>query len=98
MNSPDQMLVSDHSGRKQVVADLALKGGRRLFARPRSTSNLVRPDAEKLVAYSRTFFDARRYTDAGPLSVLLEERLREFHECREAVVFSCGFWGLVLSM
>lgn len=83
---------------KSSPRDLARFGGDPLFSRPRSTSNLTRPDVETLLRYSRTFYDARRYTDEGPLSVELEERLRAFHECREAVVFSCGFWGLVLAM
>jgi dTDP-4-amino-4,6-dideoxygalactose transaminase len=83
---------------KQALGDLALFGGDRVFSRPRSTSNLVRPDIDVFLSYSRIFYDAQRYSNTGPVSVMLEERLAEFHEANECVVFSCGFWGLVLTI
>jgi dTDP-4-amino-4,6-dideoxygalactose transaminase len=84
--------------RKQALEDLALFGGDRRFSRARSTSNLVRPDLDAFLSYSRIFYDAQWYTNTGPASVMLEERLAEFHEAAECVVFSCGFWGLVLAI
>jgi dTDP-4-amino-4,6-dideoxygalactose transaminase len=92
------MSLTDAPARKIEPADLTRFGGRPLFDRPRSTSNLTRPDVGTLLRYSRTFYDARQYSDEGPLSGELEQRLRDFHQCREAVVFSCGFWALVLAM
>jgi dTDP-4-amino-4,6-dideoxygalactose transaminase len=92
------MTVADPLPRKASPIDLARFGGAPHFSRPRSTSNLTRPDVEALLRHSRTFYDARRYTDGGLLSVELEQRLCAFHECRDAVVFSCGFWALVLAM
>jgi dTDP-4-amino-4,6-dideoxygalactose transaminase len=83
---------------KQALGDLALFGGERTFSQPRSTSNLVRPDVNAFLSYSRIFYDAGRYTNAGPVSVMLEERLAAFHDAAESVLFSCGFWGLVLAI
>jgi dTDP-4-amino-4,6-dideoxygalactose transaminase len=84
--------------RKKALGDLALFDGDRAFSRPCSTSNLVRPDVNAFLSYSRIFYEAQRYTNAGPVSVMLEERLAAFHEVAESVVFSCGFWGLVLAI
>jgi dTDP-4-amino-4,6-dideoxygalactose transaminase len=84
--------------RKQTLGDLALFGGDRSFSPPISTSNLVRPDVDTFLSYSRIFYDAQRYSNTGPVSVMLEKRLAEFHEAAESVVFSCGFWGLVLAI
>ncbi len=83
---------------KSGPRDLAALGGTPMFDRPRSTSNLVRPDFELFLRYSRVFFDARRYTNTGPVSVLMEEKLADFHGVDHCVSFSSGFWGLVLAM
>jgi dTDP-4-amino-4,6-dideoxygalactose transaminase len=69
-----------------------------LFNPPRSISNLARPDIETFLDYSRVFFDARRYTNAGPLSIELESRLAAFHGVARCVTFSNGFWALVLAI
>ena len=86
------------AARKRAVGDLALLGGDHAFDPPVSTSNLSRPDPERLLGYARRFHDARRYTADGPLGALLEARLREFHECEHVVSFSCGFWALALAI
>ncbi len=78
--------------------DLAVLGGAPTFERPRSTSNLVRPDIDLFLAYSRLFFDAKRYSNTGPVSTLMESRLAEFHGVERCVSFASGFWGLVLAM
>ncbi|MGO9584039.1 MAG: DegT/DnrJ/EryC1/StrS family aminotransferase [Acidimicrobiales bacterium] len=83
---------------KSGPQDLAAFGGTPLFDRPRPTSNLVRPDFEHFLKYSRVFFDARRYTNTGPVSVLMEEKFAEFHGVDHCVSFASGFWGLVLAM
>lgn len=82
---------------KQELGDLAIFGGQATFSRVRSTSNLVQPDFERFLHYSRTFFDARHYSNAGPLSRRLEQQLTAFHEVEHCVAFSSGFWGLVLA-
>jgi dTDP-4-amino-4,6-dideoxygalactose transaminase len=83
---------------KSSITELAVFGGGALFERPRSTSNLVRPDVDRFLSYSRLFFNARRYSNDGPVVRLLEERLARFHETRFCIAFCSGFWGLVLAM
>ncbi len=70
----------------------------RLFEIPISCSNLVQPDLERFLGYSRIFFDAHRYTNDGPVSRQLESRLAAFHETSRCVAFSSGFWALVLAI
>jgi dTDP-4-amino-4,6-dideoxygalactose transaminase len=83
---------------KTQPADLAVFGGPPLFDTIRSISNLVRPDIEEFLKYSKIFHDAGQYTDNGPVEQMLERRLAEFHEVEHCVSFAGGFWGLVLSM
>ena len=84
--------------RKQALSDLHLHGGPKLFDTPISTSNLVRPDVERFLAYSRRFYDAQQYTNRGPLVQELERRLAAFHQVSHCVSFSNGFWALVLAI
>jgi len=83
---------------KHAVTDLALFGGPPLFDEVRSTSNLVRPDIDKFLAYSRIFFDQHRYTNDGPLVKMLEQRLAAFHGTQYCISFCSGFWALALTM
>lgn len=83
---------------KSTVGELAAFGGSRLFASPKSTSNLVRPDFAKFLDYSRVFFDARHYTNNGPVVRLLERRLAAFHGTRHCVTFCSGFWALAVAL
>ena len=83
---------------KTQPADLAIFGGAPLFDTIRSISNLVQPDVEQFLLYSKLFHDARQYTDHGRVEHMLERRLAEFHQVEHCVSFAGGFWGLVLSM
>lgn len=98
MTSANELLEQSLLAPKCVIADLALFGGERLFERPRSTSNLLAPDVEKFLAYSRIFYEAGQYTNNGPVAQLLERRLAEFHGVAHCLVFSSGFWALALAM
>lgn len=71
---------------------------RPLFDPPVSCSNLVEPDFGRFLDYSRTFFEARRYTNDGPLVRELERRLAEFHETERCITFASGFWAIVLAI
>jgi dTDP-4-amino-4,6-dideoxygalactose transaminase len=82
---------------KNNLNELAIFGGARLFATPKPTSNLVRPDFEKFFGYSRTFIEQHQYTN-GSLVKLLEQRLAEFHRVEHCVAFSSGFWALALAI
>ena len=83
---------------KKSIEDLAIFGGTRLFATPKSTSNLLRPDFDKFMNYSKLFFDERRYTNYGPNVKLLEKRLAKFHETEFCIAFCSGFWALALTI
>jgi dTDP-4-amino-4,6-dideoxygalactose transaminase len=82
---------------KNNLNELAIFGGARLFATPKPTSNLVRPDFEKFLGYSQTFIEQHQYTN-GSLVKLLEQRLAEFHQVEHCVAFSSGFWALALAI
>jgi dTDP-4-amino-4,6-dideoxygalactose transaminase len=81
---------------KTSPEDFALFGGKPLFDSIRSTSNLVRPDFDKFLAYSRLFFEDNRYSGEGRAEQLLDARLADFHQARHCISFCSGFWGLVL--
>jgi len=83
---------------KTQPSDLAMFGGSPVFDTIRSISNLVRPDIERFLAYSKIFHDARQYTDHGAVERELERRLAQFHHVKHCVSFAGGFWGLVMSM
>jgi dTDP-4-amino-4,6-dideoxygalactose transaminase len=83
---------------KRAIEDLALFGGPRSFETVISTSNLVRPDVERFLDYSRRFYRERHYTNNGPMVRLLETRLAEFHRTRHCLAFANGFWAIVLAI
>lgn len=84
--------------KKHSIDDLAIFSTVPLFKTTKSTSNLVRPDFEGFLNYSKVFFDKRHYTNNGPLVGLLEQRLAEFHQTQYCVTFCSGFWALVLGI
>lgn len=83
---------------KSNIAELALFGGARMFSTPKPTSNLVRPDFEKFLGYSRVFFERHQYTNDGALVKQLEQRLAAFHQTEFCVTFCSGFWALALTI
>jgi len=83
---------------KPRTEDFALFGGQPLFDSIRSISNLVQPDFDKFLSYSRLIFEDQCYSGGGRVEQLLESRLAEFHQVRHSVSFCGGFWGLVLAM
>src|SRR5579863_4188551 len=88
------------TGRRDLWLEQTMTAGapQRLFDPPVSCSNLVQPDFERFLGYSRTFFDAHRYTNDGPVARELERRLADFHGTARCVSFSSGFWALVLAI
>lgn len=84
--------------KKNKIEELAIFGGSRLFSTPKPTSNLVRPDFEKFLDYSKIFFDRHQYTNDGSLVKLLEQKLAAFHQTEFCVTFCSGFWALVLAI
>ena len=68
------------------------------FDPPISTSNLVRPEFERFLDYSRKFYEAKRYSNNGVLVTELEKRLAHFHDTAFCICLSSGFWALVLTI
>lgn len=83
---------------KSNIDELAVFGGIRLFSTPKPTSNLVRPDFEKFLGYSKIFFDRHQYTNDGVLVKQLEQRLAALHQTEFCVAFCSGFWALALAI
>ncbi|MFZ5502770.1 MAG: aminotransferase class I/II-fold pyridoxal phosphate-dependent enzyme [Pseudomonadota bacterium] len=84
--------------KKSKVEELAIFGGASHFAIPKSTSNLLRPDFEKFMGYSKLFLDQHQYTNNGPNVKLLEQRLAAFHQTEYCVTFCSGFWAIALAI
>jgi hypothetical protein len=59
--------------------DIALFGGKKLFDVVKSTANLVRPDFDTFLRYSKIFFRQKQYSNYGPVVQMLEKRLAAFH-------------------
>jgi len=83
---------------KSKIEELAIFGGVRMFSTPKPTSNLVRPDFEKFLDYSKVFFERHQYTNDGVLVKQLEQRLADFHQTEFCVTFCSGFWALALTI
>jgi dTDP-4-amino-4,6-dideoxygalactose transaminase len=83
---------------KTNIAELAILGGGKLFDQPKSTSNLVQPDFETFLNYSKQFFNQHQYTNNGPLVRLLQKRMADFHHSEFCVAFCSGFWAIALAM
>jgi dTDP-4-amino-4,6-dideoxygalactose transaminase len=88
----------DAAMQKHTVDDLALFAGPRMFGSIISTSNLVRPDIERFLDYSRRFHEAKHYTNEGPMVRLIEARLADFHQTRHCITFANGFWAIVMTI
>ena len=84
--------------KKSSVNELAIFGGRSFFAIPKSTSNLLRPDFEIFLGYSKLFFDRRHYLNKGPNVGHLEKRLATLHQTEHCVTFCSGFWAIALTI
>lgn len=86
------------TGGKSSVSDLAIFGGPVTFEHPRSIGSLSDPDPEKLLRYSRVFYDRHWYTNNGPVNRMLEARLAEWHDVEHCITFASAFWGLSLAI
>jgi dTDP-4-amino-4,6-dideoxygalactose transaminase len=83
---------------KSSIHQLAIFGGCPLFSDYRSTSNLVRPDFDIFLSYSKLLYDVNDDPSNTSLVNLLEKRLASFHQTAFCISFCNGFWGLVLTM
>ncbi len=80
---------------KRDLDDLALFGGPKLFTKPVSTSNLVKPDLDGFLNLLKPAL-----TREGEESLVhtLEQELAEFHQVAHCVSVCSGFWALVLAI
>lgn len=81
---------------KRSVDDLAIFGGSPLCASIKPTSNLVRPDLARFIAYSRRAIDSGEFSNGRTVRTL-EERLAELHGTRFCIAFCSGFWSLAMA-
>jgi dTDP-4-amino-4,6-dideoxygalactose transaminase len=83
---------------KRNINDLAFFGGLKAFSEVRSTSNLVQPDLQNFLNYTKRIYKSRWLTNNGPLVRELEARLSAIHGTRHCVTFCSGFMALMLAM
>ena len=86
------------SKQKANVADLAIFGGPATFDPPKSIGSLADPDPDKILRYSKIFYDHHWYTNNGPVNQMLEARLAEWHGTARCVTFASAFWGISLAI
>ena len=83
---------------KHSINDLALFGGRPAFSSVRPISNLLRPDIEQFLNYSKSIGDRNQYPHDGDLVQKLESRLAHLHGTRHCVSFCSGFMALMIAI
>lgn len=83
---------------KRNINDLAFFGGAKAFSEVRSTSNLVQPDFQNFLNYTKRIYSKRWITNNGPLVRELEARLAAIHEAQYCLTFCSGFMALMLAM
>jgi dTDP-4-amino-4,6-dideoxygalactose transaminase len=83
---------------KKTDESFGFLGGTPTFNSPIGTSGLAQPKFDQFLQYSRQFFEAKQYSNNGPLVKKLEHRLASFHEARYCLTFCSGFWALALAL
>lgn len=81
---------------KTKLQELAFFGGTKMFAKPVSTSNLVKPDIEAFLALLKPAVLSPNGEQA--LIQQLERELAAFHQVPHCVAVCSGFWALVLAI
>ncbi|WP_372398643.1 aminotransferase class I/II-fold pyridoxal phosphate-dependent enzyme [Azospirillum sp. HJ39] len=79
-------------------ADLALFGGRPLFAQARATGQLANRDPERFFTLASGAFERRWLTNQGPLVQELEERLSRLHGTAHCIAFANACFALMLAL
>jgi dTDP-4-amino-4,6-dideoxygalactose transaminase len=83
---------------KQSINDLVLFGGQPTFDKVRPISNLLQPDIEQFLDYTKTIYETRRLTNNGSLVLQMEERFAQLHKTRHCIAFCSGFMALMMAM
>jgi dTDP-4-amino-4,6-dideoxygalactose transaminase len=80
------------------VDELALFGGTKAFAIPRSTSNLIQPDLERFWSYLEPDLLRGNLSSDAQVVQLFEERLSQWHQSKHCISMVNGLWALVLAI
>lgn len=78
---------------KRIVTDLAIFNGSKIFSRPVSTSNLIKPDVDSFLTNLKL---AQTPLGEEDLINQLEKELANFHGTTYCVAVCSAFWALVL--
>lgn len=81
-----------------TIDSLALFGGAKAFAVPRSTSNLFQPDLERFWSYLEPDL---LQGNTGPNSLVvnyMEQRMAQWHQAKHCISMVNGLWALVLAI
>jgi len=81
--------------KKNTPKELALFGGKKMFEKPISTSNLYKPNLDDFLVLMQ---DALDISGRGKLVKTLEMELAAFHSVPHCITVCSGFWALVLSI
>lgn len=81
-----------------TVDSLALFGGSKAFAAPRSTSNLVQPDVERFWSYLEPDLLQGNIGNNSFAVRQLEARLAQWHQSKHCISMVNGLWALVLAI
>lgn len=74
-------------------------GGSKLFDKPRSTSNLIKPSFDNFINYIKPIYQSEKgLSGLNDVTLQLENRLAEIHGVRNCITTVNGLWGLVLSI
>ena len=77
---------------------LAFFGNSPVFVRPRSTSNLIKPNMDAFLSYIKPYYDKGNLAEDNLLIQRLEKRLAIMHGAKHCVAVCNGLWGLVLAI
>ncbi|GAA4976090.1 DegT/DnrJ/EryC1/StrS aminotransferase family protein [Algibacter aquimarinus] len=77
---------------------LAFFGNSPAFEKPKSTSNLIKPDMDKFLSYIKPYYDNEDLAEDNLLIQKLENRLATIHGSKYCIAVCNGLWGLVLAI
>ena len=79
------------------IEELAIFKGNPAFSKPRSTSNLIKPNIDIFKSYIKKSFKNGKLND-GLLINTFEKKLAKLHGTKYCVAVVNGLWGLVLTI
>jgi dTDP-4-amino-4,6-dideoxygalactose transaminase len=80
------------------MKDLAIFGGASAFQRPRSTSNLIKPNKQSFLQYMKNAYLSGQIGSNADVVSKFEIELASLHGAKYCIAVSNGLWGLVLTI